>query len=143
MLTNAILPFVFVMRTRTAKTLWDRIVVLAKKVFLKMNILAKVEEVLLVSLHIYTANAQLQVKFGLSSSKFRHLCINLSSFAFIANIKIGRVSYYSFLIYYLCQPANLHQQILMSVPAVNTTAIIWLYVPIPWDPSPAHVTIRT
>ena len=46
MLTNAIPPFVFVMRTRTAKTLWDRIVVLAKKVFLEMNILAKVEEVL-------------------------------------------------------------------------------------------------
>ena len=58
MLTNAIPPFVFVMRTRTAKTLWDRIVVLAKKVFLEMNILAKVEEVLLLSLHIYTANAQ-------------------------------------------------------------------------------------
>ena len=58
MLTNAIPPFVFVMRTRAAKTLWDRIVVLAKKVFLEMNILAKVEEVLLLSLHIYTANAQ-------------------------------------------------------------------------------------
>ena len=46
MLTNALPPFVFVMRTPTAKTLWDRIVVLAKLVFPEMDILAKVEEVL-------------------------------------------------------------------------------------------------
>ena len=31
----------------------------------------------------------------------------------------------------------------MSVPAASTTAMIWLYVPILWGPSPAHVTIRT
>ena len=36
----------FVMRTPTVKTLWDRIVVLAKLVFPEMDILAKVEEVL-------------------------------------------------------------------------------------------------
>ena len=58
MLTNALPPFVFVMRTPTVKTLWDRIVVLAKLVFPEMDILAKVEEVLRVSLHIYTTNAQ-------------------------------------------------------------------------------------
>ena len=46
MLTNALPPFVFVMRTPTVKTLWDRIVVLAKMVFPEMDILAKVEEVL-------------------------------------------------------------------------------------------------
>ena len=143
MLTNALPPFVFVMRTPTAKTLWDRIVVLAKLVFLEMDILAKVEEVLCVSLHIYTTNAQLQVKFGLSSSKFRHPWANLSSVGFIANMKIRQVSHCSFLLYYLYQPANLYQQMLMSVPAASTTAMIWLYVPILWDPSPAHVTIRT
>ena len=43
--TNAIPPFVFVIRTPTAKTPWILIVVLAKPVFLEMDILAKVEEV--------------------------------------------------------------------------------------------------
>ena len=46
MLTNALPPFVFVMRTPIAKTPWDRTVVLAKLVFLEMDTLAKVEEVL-------------------------------------------------------------------------------------------------
>ena len=42
MLTNALPPFVFVMRTPTAKTLWDRIAALAEPVFLEMDILAEV-----------------------------------------------------------------------------------------------------
>ena len=67
----------------------------------------------------------------------------LSSIGFIANMKIRQVSHCSFLLYYLYQPANLHQQILMNVSAASSTAMIWLYVPILWDPSPAHVTIRT
>ena len=67
----------------------------------------------------------------------------LSSIGFIANMKIRQVSHCSFLLYYLYQPANLHQQILMNVSAASTTAMIWLYVPILWDPSLAHVTIRT
>ena len=127
MLTNALPPFVFVMRTPTAKTPWDRTVVLAKLVFLEMDTLAKVEEVLWVSLHIYTTNAQLQVKFGLSSSKSWHPWANLSSIGFIANMKIRQVSHCSFLLYYLYQPANLHQQILMNVSAARLPWFGFMY----------------
>ena len=42
MLTNVIPPLVFVMRTLTAKTHWDRIAALADPVFLEMDIPAKV-----------------------------------------------------------------------------------------------------
>ena len=42
MLTNVIPPLAFVMWTLTAKTLWDRIAVLARPVFLGMDIPAKV-----------------------------------------------------------------------------------------------------
>ena len=44
MLTNATLPYLFMRKTATAKTNQDRIVVLAKPVFLKMNKLTQVKE---------------------------------------------------------------------------------------------------
>ena len=44
MLTNATLPYLFMRKTATAKTNQDRIVVLAKPVFLKMNKLTQVKK---------------------------------------------------------------------------------------------------
>ena len=44
MLTNAMLSYLFMRKTATAKTNQDRIVVLAKPVFLKMNKLTQVKK---------------------------------------------------------------------------------------------------
>ena len=44
MLTNATLSYLFMRKTATAKTNQDRIVVLAKPVFLEMNKLTQVKE---------------------------------------------------------------------------------------------------
>ena len=44
MLTNTTLPYLFIRKTATAKTNQDRIVVLAKPVFVEMNKLTQVKE---------------------------------------------------------------------------------------------------